>query len=321
MEGQRFSVLIRLATAGVFAYTLLSPVLTLYRILTSPIDPGRTVPAVAGFACFFPILVWLLFSAIGDRRGRSQLYGLAAMWVVVAAMVPVVGAGWLGMFLAPAALLLIYVRLPWSFLLLALVVVVPTPVGIVFGHADWGVYFSFDVVRGALPMTVGLWLVRVARQLQAARQTLAEEAVVRERVRIDGDLREAVGSALEGMSLRAGRAAGAVDEPEAAERDLAELADASRRTLADTRRTVRRYREVSLQAELESAVSLLAAAGIQANVELPPEGLPDRVDEEQRSALRWGVTRLLGDRPAPTHVLITVARKPAGLELELRPSP
>jgi hypothetical protein len=59
---------------------------------------------------------------------------------------------------------------------------------------------------------------------------LAEEAVVRERLRIDGELRRTVGAALETIAATASRADGQLS---AAEAELGVLVDRSRRTLAE----------------------------------------------------------------------------------------
>jgi hypothetical protein len=77
MDRQGSNALIRLAMGATLAYTVALPSITLYRILASPIDPGRAARAVPAFACLLVVELWLVVSAIRDRRGRPQLWGLA----------------------------------------------------------------------------------------------------------------------------------------------------------------------------------------------------------------------------------------------------
>ena len=117
-----------------------------------------------------------------------------------------------------------------------------------------------------------------------------------------------------GLSVLAAR------DPAAVEPDLRELSAVSRRTLTEARRLVTQFRGVSLAIELETAVTLLSAAGIDARVELPPTPLPSLVDEEIRASLRREVAALLAGRGAGTGVTIAVVSDGAHIRLETRPA-
>ena len=58
-----------------------------------------------------------------------------------------------------------------------------------------------------VPLAVVILLIRARRQLQDARLALAEQAVVRERLRIDAQVRESVGAGLATITAQ-GRQAG-----------------------------------------------------------------------------------------------------------------
>jgi len=58
----------------------------------------------------------------------------------------------------------------------------------------------------AVTLAVVVWLVRAARHLEAARTALAQQAVIGERLRIDGELRRTVGAALEAIAVQGERA-------------------------------------------------------------------------------------------------------------------
>ncbi len=112
-------------------------------------------------------------------------------------------------------------------------------------------------------------------------------------------------------ALLAARDAATLDD------ELRALVEGSRRALAQARRTIRGYQQLSLRAELDSAAALLTAAGIQTRLELPRGELPETVDARPRAALRAAVARLLGD-DATRHCSIVVTRQDGRVRLELR---
>ena len=79
---------------------------------------------------------------------------------------------------------------------------------------------------------------------------------------------------------------------------------------------VRSYQQVSLGAELDTAVALLSAAGIETRLSLPHGDLPD--DIALRTALRAALVRLLRDDTPPRNCLIMVTREDGRARLELR---
>jgi len=317
-DRERSSRFILLATAAVVAYSVALPLLRLYTIATTPSEQGRTVYAVAAMACYLPLQVWLVLSAARGAWGRRQAWALAALAAVIIGMLPVVGYPWVGTLYMLAALVLVSVRRPWSFLLYGVLVAAPAPLTFAFGQPQWALYFTTGMLMFTVPLAVGIWLIRGVRALQAARLALAEEAVVRERLRIDGELRETVGAGLEKIVVGGERAAGLVaGDPPASGRELRGLVGGARRTLAEARRMVTRYREVSLRAELETAATLLSAAGLDVRLELPPGELPDTMDAGERAALRRDVARLLGET-ARASVTIAVTRVDGRARLELR---
>jgi hypothetical protein len=79
---------------------------------------------------------------------------------------------------------------------------------------------------------------------------------------------------------------------------------------------VRSYQQVSLRAELDTAVALLSAVGIETRLSLPHGDLPD--DSALRAALRTALVRLLRADPPPRNCLIMVTREGGRTRLELR---
>ena len=245
---------------------------------------------------------------------------LAALVALILAIAPLAGVAWLPSFFVPAVLVLITLRPPWSLLGFAALVMTPASTAMLLGRSQLVIYFILAVPVTAVTLAVVVWLVRAARHLEAARTALAQQAVIGERLRIDGELRRTVGAALEAIAVRGKRAGAlAASDPQGAARELEALVRAARQTLATARQLVTRYQEVPLHAELEATVTLLAAAGIQARLALPPEQLPDRLDAPGRAMLRRDLARLLGQEPARSAVTIIVARRNGGIQVELRP--
>lgn len=117
---------------------------------------------------------------------------------------------------------------------------------------------------------------RLNRELQRTRHELAVAAVSAERARIGRDLHDILGHSLTAISVKASLAGRLLDRrPDDLEPIRAEIADLqrlAREALADVRATAGGYRELSLAGELALAGSVLAAAGIGAQ-------LPTAVDD------------------------------------------
>jgi two-component system, NarL family, sensor histidine kinase DesK len=145
-----------------------------------------------------------------------------------------------------------------------------------------------------------------------------EQAIARERLRIDDELRRTLGVALHAIVARGEWAiALAARNPAMVEDELRALVEGSRQGLAEARRTIRGYQQLSLRAELDSAAALLAAAGIHTRLVLPSGELPESVDAAPRAALQAAVARLLHSG-AVRHCSIMVTRQDGRVQLELR---
>jgi 7-alpha-hydroxysteroid dehydrogenase len=133
---------------------------------------------------------------------------------------------------------------------------------------------------------VPIWLVGAIAQLNTMRERLARDAIVRERLTVDADLRATVGAALDSIADRGQLAMSLLDDdPASLPDELQVLVDRARAASTDARQLVSRYHESSLRAELQTAVRLLAAAGIETQLSLPPD-LPELSDVAFRSELR-----------------------------------
>lgn len=120
--------------------------------------------------------------------------------------------------------------------------------------------------------------------LADARAEVARLAAENERTRIARDLHDLLGHSLTTIAVKAELAHRLADaDPDAARREVGEVASLSRRALRDVRAAVSNYREVTLAGELASGREILRAAGIAA--ELPPAA--DVVDEGTQELFGW----------------------------------
>jgi two-component system sensor histidine kinase DesK len=318
-EPESSSRFVRLATLGAVGFSVLLPMIELARIAAYPRPVGPIVPAVIATAWYLPLHLRHVLYALRGARPAGAGWTLVAMGVVIIGATPLVGVGWLFMFAPLAVSVLIVVRLPWSFLVCLGLAAAMAPLALALGEPGWAAtYFPIEVAWRAATLFVLVWLVAAARQLQAARLALTNEAVLRERLRIEGELRATVADALAKIAAQGERAyEKAGRAPALARDDLQVLVEGSRHTLAEARRISSSYQRGSLRTELDVAVALLGAAGVETRLVLPTGELSETVDESMRSTLRAATARLLGDDTI-RHCTLAVTREAGQLRLEVR---
>ncbi|MEU7740192.1 hypothetical protein [Nonomuraea sp. NPDC049158] len=287
---------VRLAPAGAVACSALLPLVQVglaFSYVGNGVGTGLW--SIAATVVYLPLHLRHVWYAAHARRPSAGGWSLAAMAAVVLGATPLAGNMWPRAYTALVVSFLLVLPAPWSYLGYVAVVFAAAPVahalGLSWAAAPW---LTFSVLAGSAALLLLVWLAAALTRLQAAREALAQRAVMQERRRIDDDLRHGLGSALESIAARGDRAARKVAKGEkaAAAQELTGLAEESRRTLAEARQRVRGYRRPSLRAELETAASLLTAAGIRTRLDLP-RGIPETIAPQPRSALRATVTRLL----------------------------
>ncbi|MFI7689816.1 hypothetical protein ACIBQ6_12130 [Nonomuraea sp. NPDC049655] len=256
--------------------------------------------SLAATAAYLPLHLRHVWYAAHARRPPAGRWTFAVMAVVVLGVTPLAGNMWPRAYAGLVVSAVLVLPAPWSYLACVTLVAAAAPVALLLG-LPWQVasWPAFSVLCGGGALLLLVWLAAALTRLQAAREALAQQAVAQERRRIDDDLRRTLGGALESIAARGERAAAALttgNSPGPAPglaAELAQLADDSRRTLAEARRRVRGYRQPSLRAELETAATLLSAAGVPTRLELPRQGVPETIPPGPRAALRATVTRLL----------------------------
>jgi two-component system sensor histidine kinase DesK len=159
---------------------------------------------------------------------------------------------------------------------------------------------SVDVDAAVTTALVGVALygffeiVRANRELTIARAEVASLAAEGERSRIARDLHDLLGHSLTTITVKAGLARRLADvDPERAAREITEVEELARRSLADVRNAVAGYREVSLTGELAAGRELLRVVGIEADLPGSTDGVRSDLHELFGWVVREGLTNVV----------------------------
>ncbi|WP_196777553.1 sensor histidine kinase [Lentzea aerocolonigenes] len=283
------------------AYVVISVVFANYlgNAFSYVLQAGPTPPRVAGsLACLLTIgyLQLRVFSRPGaDLRSGKAYLALGAMAVLAFAPVVFFSEAWAGMpgFVAGSALLVLPNRVRW--LAFGAVAISNTAIQ----------SLSVDVVPQLVyyllsPMVAGLVVYGLSRlpslvkQLETARSELAGVAVSEERLRFARDVHDLLGFSLSAITLKVELARKLIGaHTDRALVELAEILGIAREALTDVRAVASSYRELSLADEIESARSVLTAAGVATVIAADHAELSPRSRTVLATVLREGVTNLL----------------------------
>lgn len=145
------------------------------------------------------------------------------------------------------------------------------------------------------------WLVRLLDALRETRAELAAVAVGRERLRVARDLHDLLGQSLSAISLKGDLAIRLLgSDPPAARGEIESLTGLAREAVRGIRAVSRDEHAVSLREETEGAAALLAAAGVQARLDLDLPDLTPALERLLAWAVREGVTNALRHSEART---------------------
>ena len=227
------------------------------------------------------------------RRRFWWLY--AATFVLLALELPIAHQDAL-VFCVYIAVLTVASRASWAIAMIAGLVALNLFAPVVIqswgGQVDW--QQGITILLVAFAMYAFFAIIRSNVQLAAARAEVARLAAENERTRIARDLHDLLGHSLTTITVKAGLAKRLAElDPERAVREMAEVEQLSRSSLADVRAAISGYRDVTLVGELATAHEVLRAAGVQA--ELP--GAVDVVDPRLQEVFGWvireGVTNVV----------------------------
>ncbi|MET1071640.1 MAG: histidine kinase [Umezawaea sp.] len=279
---------------------------------------ARMIPAGVCLALMM-VLQLGFFSRPGAAvRGWHGYAALAAQALLTFVPMAFYGEAWTGMpgFLAGDALLVLRLTAGWTAF-----AVITAVTGVVQARLT-GIPLEIAYIVN-LTIVVGLVVYGLSRlrglvhELDEARREVAGLAVARERLRFARDLHDLLGFSLSAITLKSELTHRLVPrQPERAQRELGEILEISRQALADVREVASSYRELSLEDELASARSVLAAAEVVVQVRAEHAELPPGVRTVLATVLREGVTNLLRHSKAE-QCSISVSRTGGSVDIEV----
>ncbi len=259
------------------------------------------VPRYLGLATLIAFAaVFIVTFALSRRRADRQVpraFGVAAL----SAEAALIGVGYLTIgrdasalliYLSVMAVFLLPARAGWAVVAAAVGASLAVPA--MRGWQPDGT-LAFQIVVSALASFGVVQLIQRNMQLAAARNELTRLALADERNRFARDLHDILGHSLTVVAVKA-ELAGRLSrlDPARAEAEIADVERIARQALADVRAAAGGYREVTLDGELASACTALAAAGIEAD--LPDHeinGIPRLRQQLFGWAVREGVTNVI----------------------------
>jgi two-component system sensor histidine kinase DesK len=295
LHGKDRSRLLTFAGPGVIAYCILFPAVQIALIAeTWGNGYEKAAWALGATACFLPLQVRLVRDAIRGTGRSDARWSLPLIAAAVLGAIPLVGPFWLPNLAAIGVSALLVLPTRPALVIVAAVLLAVTPIALAQDSPlSFALWFTGGVLYRGTSLFVLVQLVASMRRLQATRVALAEEAVVSERLRIDDELRETLGAALAAIVAGGERTASLLTTDAASAREELDcLVDRSRRTLADARNVINRF-HVPPQVEIETAVSLLNAAGIRASIEGDVRDVDPADEAAARLELRSAVAQLL----------------------------
>ena len=261
-------------------------------------DPVRRYLGLGTLIAFAAVFV--VTFAQSRRRADRQVPRTFAVAALVAEAA-LIGFGYysiggfasaLLIYLGVMAVFLLPIRAGWAVVAVAVVASVAVPA--MRGWQPDG-SLAFQIFVSALAAFGVTQLIQRNMQLAAARNELTRLALADERNRFARDLHDILGHSLTVVAVKAelaGRLASL--DPARAEAEIGDVERIARQALADVRAAAGGYREVTLDGELASARTALAAAGIEAD--LPDHdisGIPRLRQELFGWAVREGVTNVI----------------------------
>jgi two-component system, NarL family, sensor histidine kinase DesK len=244
--------------------------------------------ALYGIYILLPPLIW-------PERPRTRVLAVLAYWALCCTPFLLLGSYTIWVW----TLIVVVIGFTWlprlaAFLLLGGVVGGQLLVAWASGWVNGLAFAPYITLTVGIAMIGFGGLIQRNAQLRQAQDEVARLAVAEERARLARDLHDSLGHSLTVVTVKSELARKLVArDPAKAEAEIADIEHLAREGLADLRAAVAGYRDVDLEAELASARTALAAAGIEAH-------LPDdvaRVRRELRPLFGWvvreGVTNVI----------------------------
>jgi two-component system sensor histidine kinase DesK len=305
---------VRVFAASAIGVNIALSLIDVWRLLyvVPQVPPSAVRAAIIAAAFAIPVHTRHVIYGLRGERPPAGAWTLALLAMINAVAVVNVGSAWIFQFASLAVSTLLIVPGVWGVAIVCAIVAAP----LALVGTQWyggpvpygGFYLAFAITWRSATQFIPLRLLAAMRALDAAGRELEARAVVQARVRIDGELRTGVTTALQQIVTRgdSARAIAATDSA-AATAELRGLVNDSRRALTQARRVVSGYRRSSVRAELDAAAALLEASGASVRVVAADGVALDAPDENARRAIRAALAQALRDEPNVNY-LVEVGR-------------
>jgi two-component system sensor histidine kinase DesK len=283
-------------------------------MLAPPRTPDRMLAALLWTVAFFAAYLWLMLhkpfrsDELTVTERRLQIAVLVVLTLLVLYVDLAYPTGWFWLFiyvLMPAG-----VVLPTRAAVAAVIAITLLAVGVEVARSDWSTAVAVPGITmwGVCTIMVRR-LVETVDELRAAREELARLAVAEERLRFARDLHDLLGHSLSVITLKSELARRlARTDTERAVAEIADVERVARRALREVRDAVAGYRQPTLGSELAGVRDLLAAAGIETQIENTAGPLPPEIDAVLAWTVREGATNVIRHSHA-RHSAIRIGRE------------
>ncbi|MGH7686835.1 MAG: sensor histidine kinase [Candidatus Dormibacteria bacterium] len=289
-------------------------------IVNNHFPAWKAVLAVVWLVVFVVLYLRTMWVALANLRepARSTYWTLLALTVITLPVSIGFGGQWVGglIYISVASGTVLPPRRAYvaivSLAALQVLLVWRDGIGVL---ANWDLY----LLTLGLGLMMVFWrrLLMVLIELREAREEVARLAVSDERLRIARDLHDVLGHTLSVITLKAQVARRTMDtDSDGARAAIADVEQVSRDSLRELREMVAGYREQSLVGELRGAAEVLAAAGIELEVQRTAEQIPKAADGALAFAVREGVSNVLRHSHAK-RCRITISEGTDGVRFEM----
>ena len=301
----------RVAAMSAIALVILLPLIDLGQVALFPEYGGQVGLATIATALTVPLTLRHVIYGLRAEHPPAATITLALLAITNVGAALIVGPPWLLNFAWLAVSVLVALR-GRTAVVLFFATILASGAFVGASPVTSSAYVVTSVAWRSVTVFVLIWLVAAHRQLDAARDEVSDRAIVRERTRIDDDLRTTIRPALAGIVERGTRTLAVLDRDSGGAIDeLHALVDDARSALSDARRLVAGYRGVSVGAELDAARTLLDAAGVTSRLVVTDNRLLDSTDPGSRSAVRSAIALAFRDELL-SRCVIEITRGEAG---------
>ncbi|WP_104163599.1 sensor histidine kinase [Cryobacterium sp. N22] len=264
-----------------------------------------TLGAVAAALAAIPLLLRVSGEAAPTHPLVLALLGTAGAAWLLAVPAPFAGWGWAFLFALAGGVLSCLVGGWWKAAVVlgtyavigagGLIGILTSPAAAPAGADDTAdlIVLGTLALFTVMPLSA-VWALQVVLRLENARQTAAELAVAKERLRFATDLHDIQGHNLQVIALKSELAERLLaTRPEQAAREIADIRVIAQAALDDTRAVVNDYRTVTVAVEVRNAAAVLRSAGIRCEAHIETPGMPTAIGAVFAVAIREAATNVL----------------------------